>query len=205
MPTRVWLMRHAETARPGIFHGAESDVDLSDRGHHQVAAVAPVIAAYRPDGVVSSGMLRARRTAAPFAAACGLPLHIEPALHERRVGSLVGEPVNPDLGIWPDTLRRWVEGDTAYAPPGAESFDDVRGRVLPVWQRLTQQFADRSLLIVAHGIVCRVLLLSLLDGYSVADWTKLGRIHNLAVSELVLAGESWQAVRLGEIPTAVKQ
>src|SRR5688500_2744242 len=100
MPTRVWLMRHAEVARPGVFHGAESDVDLSELGYRQAAAAAPVFAAYRPDGIVSSGMLRARRTAEPIAAACGLSLQVEPLLHERRIGDLVGVPVDPDLGVW---------------------------------------------------------------------------------------------------------
>lgn len=32
MPTRIWLLRHAETALPTVFHGAESDVGLSRRG-----------------------------------------------------------------------------------------------------------------------------------------------------------------------------
>src|SRR5437879_1069482 len=30
--TRVWLLRHAETANPAVFHAAESDVGLSARG-----------------------------------------------------------------------------------------------------------------------------------------------------------------------------
>src|SRR5687767_14217573 len=133
MPTRVWLMRHAETARPDVFHGAESDVDLSELGYRQAEAIAPVVAAFKPHAVVSSGMLRARMTAQPIATTCGLSLQVEPDLHERRVGDLVGAAVNPELGIWPDTLRRWIDGDTSYSPPGAESFDDMRERVLPVW------------------------------------------------------------------------
>ena len=40
MPTRVLLLRHAETATPHLFHGAESDVGLSERGRRQADAVA---------------------------------------------------------------------------------------------------------------------------------------------------------------------
>src|SRR5688500_3171343 len=119
MPMRVWLMRHAETARPNVFHGFESDIDLSERGYRQAAAVAPVIASYRPDAVISSAMLRARRTAGPIAAACRLPLRAEPLLHERKVGGLTGLPVQSELGIWPDTLKRWIEGEPEYAPEGS--------------------------------------------------------------------------------------
>ena len=92
MPTRVLLLRHAETASPLIFHGAESDIGLSERGRRQADAIAPVLAARAPSAIISSGMRRALDTASPIARACGLPLRIEPSLHERRVGALSGTP-----------------------------------------------------------------------------------------------------------------
>ena len=51
-------------------------------------------------------------------------------------------------------------------------------------------------MVVAHGIVCKVLLLTLLPGCSVADWQRLGPIHNVAVSELVRDDGPWQALRI---------
>src|SRR4051812_13317991 len=57
--TRVFLLRHAESADPTVFHGAESDVGLSERGERQAHAVAAVLAAHRPTAVVSSAMRRA--------------------------------------------------------------------------------------------------------------------------------------------------
>src|SRR5262245_45757038 len=134
---RVFLLRHAESADPTIFHGAESDVGLSARGQQQAEAVARYLATLAPRRLASSAMLRARATAAPIAQACGLELEIEPALHERRVGTLAGTPTQGSDGVWPDTLARWVAGETGYAPPGAESYDAIRARVLPAWERLT--------------------------------------------------------------------
>src|SRR5262245_8177719 len=74
MPTRVLLLRHAESANPLIFHGAESDVGLGERGRRQAEAIAAVLAAEGPDVVVSSAMRRARETAAPIVLACDVPL-----------------------------------------------------------------------------------------------------------------------------------
>ncbi len=88
MPTRVLLLRHAETANPLIFHGAESDIGLSERGRRQAEALAPLLAAEAPNVVVSSAMQRALETATPIARSCGLPVRIEAELHERRVGAL---------------------------------------------------------------------------------------------------------------------
>jgi probable phosphoglycerate mutase len=86
--TRVLLLRHAETAAPDLFHGAESDIGLGERGARQVEAIVPLLAAARPALVVSSAMRRAVDTARPIATACSTALQIEPDLHERRRGPL---------------------------------------------------------------------------------------------------------------------
>jgi broad specificity phosphatase PhoE len=198
------LLRHAESADPLVFHGAESDVGLSERGRRQAEAVAPVLAAFAPTAVVSSAMRRARDTAGPIARACALPLRVEAALHERRVGALRGTPTGPGEGVWPQTLRRWLAGDTDFAPPGAESFDALRARVLPLWERLTQELAGQTVVIVAHGIVCKVLLLSVLPGYAITDWHRLGPIRNVGISELLGEDGSWEAVCLNEVPPEVE-
>jgi 2,3-bisphosphoglycerate-dependent phosphoglycerate mutase len=199
MPKRVLLIRHAESADPTVFHGAESDVGLSERGRRQADAVARYLATQGPEVLVSSAMRRAMDTARPIAAACGLEVNVEPQLHERRVGALSGTPTAGTEGVWPDTLRRWMAGDTGHAPPGAESFDDIKRRVLPVWERWVERAKGQTLVVVAHGVVIRVLLLSLLAGHSVADWRRLGMIHNAGVSELVRARAAWEALRVSEV------
>ncbi len=202
MPTRVLLLRHAESANPLVFHGAESDVELSERGRRQAEVIASVLAREAPHVVVSSAMRRARQTAQPIAQARDVSLRIEPALHERRVGALSGTSTQEQEGVWPRTLKRWLAGETAFAPPGAESFDDIQRRVLPVWRRLTTEYAGQTIVIVSHGIVCRVLMLSLLPGYSVRDWHRIGT-HNVAISELLSEGNAWRAVRIDELPLEV--
>lgn len=124
MPTRVFLLRHAESADPTVFHGFESDTDLSAKGLRQAELLARVLAPKKPDVVASSGMLRARRTATPLAQALGLELHIVPELHERKVGILSGKPWSSDQ-VWPVTLEHWMRGETSHAHEGAESFDTM--------------------------------------------------------------------------------
>ncbi len=204
MSTRIYLLRHAESANPNVFHGAESDVGLSDRGRRQAEAVAAVLAGLAPHGLVTSPMLRARLTAAPIAAACGLSARIEPELYERRLGPLAGLPFHAADAVWPEMLRRWAAGDTGFAPEGAESFAAVRARLLPVWERLTSEFSGRRLVIVAHGAVCKVLLLSILRGFGPGDWERLGPIRNAAVTELTSAADGWEAVRLNDVPEPLR-
>ncbi|MBA4063786.1 MAG: fructose-2,6-bisphosphatase [Isosphaera sp.] len=201
--TTIWLARHAETAAPTRFHGAESDVDLGEHGRRQAAAAAGWFAALRPTAVVSSGMIRARDTAAPIAAACGVPHRIEPLLHERRVGPLAAMPRPEADRVWDETISRWLAGDTAYAYPGMESFDELRDRVVPAFRRAAGAHPGGRVAVVCHGVVCKVLLLSLLPGKGPADWVSVGKIPNLAVSELVSDGGGWRANWLLAVPPPV--
>ncbi|MBX9624037.1 MAG: histidine phosphatase family protein [Gemmataceae bacterium] len=201
--TTLWLTRHAETALPTVFHGAESDVGLSDLGRRQAVAAAGWFRDLRPTAVVSSGMLRARDTAGPIAAACGLAPEEEPELFERRVGLLTGTAFSMNAGPWPETIARWAAGETAYTSHGAESFDALRGRVVPAFLRVVDRYPGGRVVVVAHGVVCKVLMLSLLPGWGVADWVRFGRVANLSVSELHFDGTSWAAGALLRVPPPV--
>jgi probable phosphoglycerate mutase len=203
--TRIILLRHAESANPQVFHGAESDVGLSALGHKQAGLLAEAIVPYRPDFLVSSAMRRARETAEPIARACRLSIRLEPDLHERRVGSLAGTPFSRKEGVWFETLQRWMSGETDYAPPGAESFDTIRDRVMPVWERLAVMGNKKTTVVLAHGVVCKVLLICILPELSLRDWDRIGPIQNTALNELVLSGGTWQAVRINELPEGIRR
>lgn len=201
--TTIWLTRHAESAEPTVFHGAESNIGLSTLGSRQAAAAAEWFRSHRPTAVVSSAMLRARETAAPVAAACGVPHVLEPDLHERRVGELSGTSFSSSSGPWHDTVHRWMAGETAYTTPGAESLDELLARLVPALERVAKRFPDGRVVVVAHGVVCKVLILALLPDRSFADWQKLGKVPNLAVSELHFDGANWSAGSLLELPPPV--
>lgn len=196
-------MRHAETAVPTVFHGAESDSGLSERGRRQAIALAGVVAGWGIDAVISSGMRRAIDTATPIAEALNLPLRIEPLLHERRVGVLGGQPNRPEHPLWTETLRHWTAGDTAFTTEGAESFDEICQRVVPVFNRLNIEFAGRSIFIVAHGLLSKVLMLSVLPEWPVARWAEFGPMPNLAITELIHNGTSWHAASRNHVPEIV--
>jgi len=196
MSTQVFLLRHAESADPSVFHGYESDIDLSERGVRQAAAIAAALAAEKPEIVVSSAMRRARRTAETIARVCGVAHEIEPELHERKVGILSGQPFANNR-IWSETSRRWSSGETGYAHAGAESLDELRERLLPAWERVTGRHEGRRIVIVAHGIVCKVLIANLIPDQT---WANLGAIRNVAVHELRNAVGAWTLSRFGWLP-----
>jgi broad specificity phosphatase PhoE len=150
-------------------------------------------------------MRRAVDTAFPIASLCAVPHTTERDLHERFVGSLSGTTFSASEGPWSETLLRWQAGETAFATPGAESFDAIRSRVLPAWGRVVSVHRGGRVVVVCHGVVVKVLLFSLLPGLTVADWTRVGKVLNLAVSSLVQSpGGAWRADSLLVVPDPVR-
>jgi probable phosphoglycerate mutase len=72
-----------------------------------------------------------------------------------------------------------------------------------VFRRVAESHPGGRVVIVCHGVVCKVLLLSLLKGHTAADWVKIGLAKNLAVSELVPEADAWAARQLLVIPPPV--
>lgn len=200
-PTRILLLRHAETAAPDRFHGAESDVGLGERGVEQAEAVAPTLAALRPAALYSSPMLRARQTAGPIALACGRNVAIIPQLHERRMGPLSGVRLEDGWDAYTRAMALWKRGDLDAAHAGGESYAEMRSRVVPAFVALAEAHPGGTIVVVAHGIVIRVLLSSLLEGRGPADFDGFG-IDFVKVNDLRFDGEVWRAAALNGLPVA---
>jgi 2,3-bisphosphoglycerate-dependent phosphoglycerate mutase len=197
--TRVLLLRHAETSAPDRFHGAESDIELGVRGHEQAAAVALSLANLHPDAVYCSPMLRARQTAEPIARECGLEAVVVPDLHERRMGPLSGMTLAEGWDDYINAMDRWKSGDLEGAHEGGESYAQIRDRVVPVFVGLAERHAGEAIIVVAHGVVIRVLLSLLLEGRGPADFEGFG-IDFVAVNDLRFDGEVWRATALNGQP-----
>jgi broad specificity phosphatase PhoE len=197
--SRVLFLRHAETSEPDRFHGAESDVGLGERGRAQADAVARFLASFQPDALYCSGMRRAIETAEPIARACGLVLQVVLPLHERRLGPLSGQPRDALRAIDHLTRDRWMAGDLDFTQLGAESYNDVRRRAIPEFLALVERHPDQTIVVVAHGVVIRVVLTTLLDDLGPEDFDRIA-IEHTAVNILRWEGSRWRADALSRAP-----
>jgi 2,3-bisphosphoglycerate-dependent phosphoglycerate mutase len=205
MQTRVILLRHAETATPHVFHGAESDEVLSDHGHATAALAAPWLAAMNPAVVVTSAMRRTIQTAAPLLRQSSVPHRIVPELHERRVGILGGTPFITVQGLWTDTLAAWSAGDVDFTTDGAESYAAVRDRVMAAWKEVIAQYSGQTVVMIVHGIVVKILILTLVDSWGPTRWHELGKVANLATSILDFDDDvTWRLSSLFTMPPGVE-
>lgn len=193
--TRVLLLRHAETSQPERFHGAESDIGLGVRGRDQAEGVARALAGSRPDAFYCSAMRRAVETAGPIARACGLvPRLVEP-LHERRMGPLSGRPKRDGMDAYVAAKQCWMAGDLDATHEGGESYAEIRRRAVPALEMIAVRHPGGTIVVVAHGMVIRVLLTSVLDGYGPEHFEAIA-IPNAAINDLRLEGARWRAETL---------
>ncbi|MDB5350042.1 MAG: fructose-2,6-bisphosphatase [Planctomycetota bacterium] len=193
MKSRLLVLRHAQTAVPDRFHGAESDIGLGDLGLEQARNVADRIAMIEPKAIYSSAMRRARETAQPIASACGLPSTSIAALHERKMGPLSGTPWVESYPIYEETMRRWMSGDLDATHAGGESYAQIRSRVVPEFLAIAARHAEETVVVVAHGVVIRVLITSLVDGLGPED-LRLVPIEFVGIHDLRCDGALWSLV-----------
>ncbi len=148
----IVLVRHGETLLNAARTLQPADTPLGPRGLAQAAAAARRLGASGGvRAVISSDLSRALQTAQTIAAACGLPVAIEPLLRERDFGDLRGQPYD-SLGFDPLAM---IE-----APPGGESAAAFRERVALAFARIVALRAtlDGDLAVVTHGLLIHALL-----------------------------------------------
>ena len=163
--SRLFLIRHGETAGNALRIVQHPNVPLSPRGVAQAERLARRLAREGVARIVSSDYTRAVTTAEPLQRATGAPLSFEPLLQERSFGDLRGTPY-AELGFdifAPD-----------YAPPNGETWPLFHARVDRAWARVQELAAATGggLAVVTHGLVCRSLAarhLILADGEVVPE------------------------------------
>jgi broad specificity phosphatase PhoE len=121
----IVFARHGQTApnRDGLVLG-RADPDLTGEGHRQAALLAAALAVEPVTAVLTSPLLRARRTAEAVGEACGVPVTVDERLLEIDWGTWEGRPAG-SLAV--ADVDRW-RADDGTAPEG-ESLDSLSRRV----------------------------------------------------------------------------
>ncbi|MGI8761277.1 MAG: histidine phosphatase family protein [Jatrophihabitantaceae bacterium] len=176
---RLVLLRHARTAwnAERRFQG-QSDPPLDEVGRSQADEVAPMIAALRPDLLVSSDAARAMQTAVPIGVATGLRVRPDVRLRERSLGHWEGLTRDDVAARFPDEYGDWVAGRDV-SRRGGESREQVAERALAAFAELPQVGLA---VLVTHSATAMTLCAALL-GIS-QEVHALGPLANCHWSEL---------------------
>ncbi|MGW1195101.1 bifunctional RNase H/acid phosphatase [Streptomyces sp. NPDC002536] len=161
-PTTFVLLRHGETAltpQKRFSGSGGSDPELSPAGRRQADAVAAALAARGTiQAVVTSPLRRCRETAATVAARLGLEVRAEEGLRETDFGAWEGLTFAEVRERHPADLDAWLASTKAAPTGGGESFAAVARRVSQARDRLLEQYAGRTVLLVSHVTPVKTLV-----------------------------------------------
>jgi probable phosphoglycerate mutase len=148
----IYFTRHGESVANVAdreWQPRPADADrLSERGWEQARGVGRRLQGEGIEVIVASRYRRAQETAEAIGDVLGLPVETDPDLHEIRQSDAyyAAAPAYGETGS-----IFWMPGEQRdHAEPGAESFDDVLGRVLRVQERLAVRAARERVLCVSH-------------------------------------------------------
>jgi probable phosphoglycerate mutase len=167
--SRLLLARHGRTAANAarVLDSRPPGAPLDEQGREQAEGLAARLAGHPVRAVYASHALRAQQTAAPVAAAHGLPVDVVDGVHEVSVGELEGRSDADALAVFDEVYAAWWRGNLDARLPGGESARDLRERYLPALARITAY--DGDVVLVSHGAAIRLAAAALL-GDTAETW-----------------------------------
>jgi ribonuclease H / adenosylcobalamin/alpha-ribazole phosphatase len=165
-PTTFVLLRHGvtpATERKAFSGSGSDDPALTETGREQASRAAQWLQSHGGiDVIVASPLRRTRETAAIVGDLLVLPVEIDDGLVETSFGEWDGFTFAEIQERWGAELTAWL-ASTSVAPPGGEAFDTVDARVIAARDRLREQHAGRTVLVVSHVTPIKLLVRAALD------------------------------------------
>jgi broad specificity phosphatase PhoE len=162
--TRIILVRHGQTEWNRIerFRG-RADIPLNRTGMAQAEATARRLARQpKPAAVYSSPLVRAAVTARKIAQPHGLTVQLHDGLIDIDYGRWQGLTPRQVQERWPAELDAWYNAPQAARIPSGETLQVVRDRGMAAVQELTRQHQGSTIILVAHTVMNRLILLGVL-------------------------------------------
>ncbi len=163
MTTRLFLIRHGATVLTAEDRFAGStDVELSDIGRAQAAALARRLADDHLIAVYASPLRRTVATASIVAQPHGLKPILRDGLREIDHGRWEGLRRVDVETEYAKEYADWEEDPYIFAPAGGESGISVLARALPVIREIVLEHDGENVAVVSHKATIRLLISSLL-------------------------------------------
>ncbi|MGL5816315.1 MAG: histidine phosphatase family protein [Phycicoccus sp.] len=203
---RVILLRHGQTAHnaAGVWQG-QLDTPLSEVGERQADAVGPALAGFAPSRVVTSDLVRARRTGESVGRSLGVPVRLDPRFREIHAGAWQGLSTAEVVAAWPEEQAAILRGEDIRRGGDGESMSDVRTRVGEGLDELLREMAPGECVVVStHGAAGRAAAAWLLGIDQHLAWRVLGAFDNCHWSELAEGRSGWRIItwNVGASPVA---
>lgn len=149
---KFYVTRHGETiwnVQNKIC--GRTDVELTEKGREQARQLADRVMDKNIDLIFGSPLQRAYETAQTVASRWDIPLIVDERLIEQHYGIYEGKDRKDD-----GFLQNKRQFAFCY-PDGGESMMQMAYRVYGFIEDVKKKYADKNVLVVCHGGVCRII------------------------------------------------
>lgn len=166
------------------------DSPLTERGMQQATKLGHLLENCGIEALYCSSLPRALATASVLGRYLGLEPRPSDALRECGWGQWEGRPWANLKKDFPELMKRREEDIMAFRAPGGESYEEVERRMWGFFEPLMQKNSGRTIALVGHGMMNRLLVRRLL-GLSVEEMRSI-RQGNGEVYHLLPEGEGYR-------------
>ena len=160
---KVILIRHGETDwnTKQIFRGRK-DIPLNEVGLVQAKAVGVSLSDIQIDAIYSSPLGRALETAKVLAESRSLEVELEEGFIDIDFGKWQGITHEKVKEEYESLYEMWLKNPQMVTFPEGENLKDVRTRLMEALEKVIRKHPGKTLAIVSHRVLNKVLLCSIL-------------------------------------------
>jgi phosphoserine phosphatase len=203
MMTQIILVSNGNTPwdKDKIFQGSK-DISLDDLGREEAWAVGKWLKDETIHATYTSPLSRARDTAIVIARHHDLAVLDLPGLADLSYGDWEGVPLQEVRVKNADLYRQWEMAPHTVCFPNGEPLAVLRTRALAAVEEVVQRHPDRTVLLMAHRAVNKVLIAAFIgldnsNFWRIAqDTTAINRFHLVEDDRKV--GKTWYVNSINE-------
>lgn len=175
---KIYYVRHGQTDFNLMkkMQGGETEKDLNETGINQAEETKKNLENIKFDLILCSPMNRAKQTAQIIDNGRNLPIITDERIRERKLGEYEGHIVTDEI-----EKRIW-NYDLNYNIPNGENLHDFEKRIIEFLKEAKQKYNEKTVLIVAHGGVAKVVKAYLCGMPESKDLSEI-RIENCEIIE----------------------
>lgn len=150
---KIYYVRHGQTDLnlAKKMQGGGTEKELNETGVSQAYNTKKELEKVKYDLVICSPMKRAKQTAEIINEGRDIPIITDERIRERKLGDYEGRDVTEEMenNIWDYKLN--------YNIPNGENLHDFEKRIDEFFDDIKEKYHDKSVLIVAHGGIAKVI------------------------------------------------
>jgi alpha-ribazole phosphatase/probable phosphoglycerate mutase len=154
------MVRHGEIpSNVKKIYAGTSPEGLTEKGIFQAGEVSVKLKNFTVDAIYASPIHRAVQTAEIISEAIGIDFLVENAFRELELGPWEGLSEDNIEEKYPEKWRTWNTRPAELRLAGRETLQELQERVLKGIQDIYREASDKTVVVVTHVAIIRVLLL----------------------------------------------